>query len=235
MYIRTAMKPLTCAVLAAMATLSVAAEKEVVMPRVDIVGSTDSQKRIAGASDVVDSKTLEESHVFTVNEALRKVPGLNARDEEGLGLRPNIGVRGLNPTRSTKMTLLEDGVPLSYAPYGDNASYYHPQIDRFERIEVLKGAGQNMFGPQTIGGTINYITPTPPQAFSAFVEASAGNRDFVRGRAQLGGKGMLLDYTRKQGDGAKNNIHSDIDDLNFKYVTAIGAEPGADPCAPTVH
>lgn len=191
------------------------------MPRVDVIGSGEDQQYIAGAAHVVDAKTIEESHAFTVNEALRKVPGLNARDEEGLGLRPNIGVRGLNPTRSTKMTLLEDGVPLAYAPYGDNASYYHPQIDRFDRIEVLKGAGQNVFGPQTIGGTINYITPTPPREFNAFVEGSAGNRDFARVRAQVGGKGMLIDYTRKQSDGAKDNIHSDIDDLNFKYVVAI--------------
>lgn len=223
MKLQTSLKPPVIAVLATLsATTSAAAGEEIVMPRVDIVGTADNLQRIAGAANVVDAKTLEESHAFTVNEALRKVPGLHARDEEGLGLRPNIGVRGLNPTRSTKMTLLEDGVPLSYAPYGDNASYYHPQIDRFDRIEVLKGAGQNVFGPQTIGGTINYITPTPPQKFGGFVEASAGNRDFARGRVQVGGHGALLDYTHKRGDGAKDNIHTDIDDLNFKYVTAVG-------------
>lgn len=215
------MKPIAIAILSAISSMPMAAEKEITMPRVDVIGSGEGQQYIAGAAHVVDAKTIEESHAFTVNEALRKVPGLNARDEEGLGLRPNIGVRGLNPTRSTKMTLLEDGVPLAYAPYGDNASYYHPQIDRFDRIEVLKGAGQNVFGPQTIGGTINYITPTPPREFNAFVEGSAGNRDFARVRAQVGGKGMLIDYTRKQSDGAKDNIHSDIDDLNFKYVVAI--------------
>ena len=80
------------------------------------------------------------------------MPGVFARDEEGFGLRPNIGIRGLNPTRSSKVLLLEDGIPLTYAPYGDNASYYHPPVDRFERIEVLKGSGQILFGPHTVGG-----------------------------------------------------------------------------------
>lgn len=63
------------------------------------------------------------------------------RDEEGLEWRSNLGIRGLNPTRSTKALLLEDGVATTYAPYGDNASYHHPPIERFSRIEVLKGSG----------------------------------------------------------------------------------------------
>ena len=60
------------------------------------------------------------------------------------------------------MLLLEDGIPLTYAPYGDNASYYQPPVDRFESVEVLKGAGQTAYGPMTVGGVINYITPLPP-------------------------------------------------------------------------
>lgn len=131
----------------------------VVMPRIDVIGSYENLKTISGSADVIDKETLESSRVFTANEALRKVPGVHMRDEEGLGLRPNIGIRGLNPTRSTKVTLLEDGIPLAYAPYGDNASYFHPPIERFDHIEILKGADQVRFGPQTIGGVVNYITP----------------------------------------------------------------------------
>ncbi len=192
-------------------------------PTVQVIGTPEALQRIPGSGEILDKQTLETSRVFTVNEALRKLPGINVRDEEGLGLRPNIGIRGLNPTRSTKITLLEDGIPLSYAPYGDNASYYHPPIDRFERIEVLKGAGQILFGPQTIGGVINYITPLPPQKFGGFISATAGNRDYFNGKLQVGGNGMLLDYTRKQGDGARDNINSGINDLNYKAVFGLGA------------
>ena len=189
--------------------------------RVDLIGNLENLLLIAGSADIIDQQTLEASRVFTTAEALRKVPGVNVRDEEGFGLRPNIGIRGLNPTRSTKVTLLEDGIPLSYAPYGDNASYYHPPIERFDRIEVLKGAGQILFGPQTIGGVINYITPTPPQKFRGSVSATAGNRDYFNGKVQVGGNGMLLDYTHKQGDGARDNTHSVLDDLNFKYALGL--------------
>jgi Fe(3+) dicitrate transport protein len=190
----------------------------ILMPRVDVVGSRDEMSSIPGSATIIDHETLEESRVFDVQEALRKAPGVHVRSEEGFGLRPNIGIRGLNPTRSTKVTLLEDGVPLAYAPYGDNASYYHPPIDRFDRIEILKGAGQLLFGPQSIGGVINYITPTPPEHFSGFASLAGGSRDFFDSKFRVGGRGLLLDYTHKQGDGARDNISTDLDDINLKYV-----------------
>ena len=205
------------------ATDKKAAEAPFVMPRIDVIGGIFNLPNIAGSADVVESKDIEASRVFTVNEALRRVPGVNVRDEEGFGMRPNIGIRGLNPTRSTKITLLEDGVPLSYAPYGDNASYYHPPIDRFDRIEVVKGASQTAFGPQTIGGVINYITPTPPQKFGGSLVLVGGNRDYLNGGLSFGGKGMLFDYTRKQGDGARDNLEHEINDLNFKTAFSLGA------------
>ena len=195
---------------------------------VEIIGTPEALERIPGSADIIDKKTLENSRVFTTSEALRKVPGVVTRDEEGFGLRPNIGIRGLNPTRSTKLLLLEDGIPLAYAPYGDNATYYHPPIDRFERIEVLKGSGQILHGPQTIGGVINFITPVPPARPGGAITLSGGNRDYFNGRFNYGGtwggKGLLFDYVRKQGDGARDNTHAQVDDLNIKAVLVLSAQ-----------
>lgn len=188
------------------------------LPAVEVIGSADRLPEIAGSATIIDQQELRQSRVFTINEALRKAPGVHARDEEGFGLRPNIGLRGLNPTRSTKVLLLEDGIPLAYAPYGDNASYYHPPVERFDSIEVLKGSEQILFGPQTIGGVINYVTPAPPQDFGGGVTLSGGNRDYFNGRLRLGGQGMAMDYLRKQGDGARDNEHTTLDDIGFKGV-----------------
>ncbi|MEW6126422.1 MAG: TonB-dependent receptor [Acidobacteriota bacterium] len=184
-------------------------------------------ERTPGSIELLDQKLLEESRVFTFSEALRKVSGITVRDEEGFGLRPNIGIRGLNPTRSSKVLLLEDGIPLTYAPYGDNASYYHPPIDRFESIEILKGSGQIAYGPVTVGGVINYVTPNPPTKPSGQITLIGGNRDYFNGHFGYGGTwkgiGLLFDYTRKQGDGARENTHSDLNDFNFKSLIGIGS------------
>lgn len=194
---------------------------EMSMATVFVIGGEEDLTSLGGAGQILGKKELEDSHVFTVNEALRKVAGVHARDEEGFGLRPNIAMRGLNPTRSTKITLLEDGLALAYAPYGDNASYYHPMVDRYERIEVLKGASSLMFGPQTVGGVVNYITPAPRQAFGGYVQGVMGNRDYANGKMSIGASGLNLDYGHKQGDGARDNMTHKLDDLNIKYSTAL--------------
>ncbi len=203
--------------------LPVLAEQMVVStPRIAAVAET-----IPGSVSTLDFGILRSSRVFTTSEALRKVPGVNVRDEEGFGLRPNIGIRGVNPTRSSKVLLLEDGVPLSYAPYGDNASYYHPPIDRFESVEVLKGAGQILYGPATVSGVVNYITPAPPADPSGSVNLIGGNRDYLNAHVNWGGTwgvtGFLVDVIRKQGEGARENQRFGLTDVNLKVLTMQGA------------
>lgn len=159
-----------------------AADAEIV-----VIGQRENLLRIPGSGATIELEDLERARVLNVNEALRQAPGVFPRDEEGLGLRPNIGIRGLSPTRSTEVLLLEDGLPLTYGPYGDNATYSHPPLRRFERIEVLKGASQIRFGPHTVGGVVNYISPSAPDAFGGSVFAAGGENGYAEGAVSLGG------------------------------------------------
>jgi Fe(3+) dicitrate transport protein len=190
-------------------------------------GTPDALERTAGSLQFVSKDELEISRVYNFSEALRKIAGVNVRDEEGFGLRPNIGIRGTNPTRSTKILLLEDGLPLAYAPYGDNASYYHPPVERFESIEVLKGSGQIEYGPVTVAGVVNYITPNPPDQTSFSLKLIGGNRDYFNGNAQFGGTygktGVIFNLNRKQGLGARDNIRSGLNDFFTKVVQNINS------------
>ena len=192
-----------------------------------VISSDDAARRTPGSIDVLNLSALDNSRIMSTGEALRKASGVHVREEEGFSLRPNIGVRGLNPTRSSRVMLLEDGIPLTYAPYGDNASYYHPPIERFERIELLKGSGQIAYGPMTVGGVINYVTPAPPGSSSGTIVVSAGNRGYLNAQGgwgtTVGGTGILLDFMHKQGDGARENISTDINDFNAKIVSRLSS------------
>jgi Fe(3+) dicitrate transport protein len=199
--------------------------ESVVITSSHVLTSAETADRIPGSVEVIDPPVLENTRALTSTEVLRKFSGVNVRDEEGLGLRPNVGIRGLNPTRSSKLLLLEDGIPLTYAPYGDNASYYHPPIDRFESVEILKGSGQILYGPQTIGGVVNYITPVPPASRKTSITLVGGNRNYFNGNLSygdtFGNTGVLFGFTRKQGQGSRENIRSGLNDFNFKSVTTL--------------
>lgn len=195
-----------------------------------VIGDPSRQARIGGAATVVSAENIENSRVFNVNEVLRKVPGVFPREEEGFGLRPNIGMRGLNPTRSTKVLLLEDGLPIAYSPYGDNASYFHPTIERFSSLEVLKGSAQIAFGPHTVGGVVNYLTPNPPEDFSGKLRLAGGNHGYAQMYGELGNTfgtegsktGILFQFVKKQADGTRRNMEFDIQDYNLKLVQQAG-------------
>ena len=192
-----------------------------------LAGSPENLERTAGAIQTIGKSELETARVFNFAEALRKVAGVSIRNEEGFGLRPNISIRGSNPTRSRKVLLLEDGIPLSYAPYGDNSSYYHPPIERFESIEVLKGSGQIEYGPVTVAGVVNYITPNPTEKRTFSLKTIGGNRDYFNGSAgfsdTFGNTGVALNYTRKQGEGSRENLRSGVNDFSVKVIQTINS------------
>ncbi len=217
------------ALLAAVATGGGAAGQEVFADagEIVVVGQRVDLMHIPGSGATIEEEDLEGARVLTINEALRQVAGVFPRDEEGLGLRPNIGVRGLSPTRSTKTLLLEDGLPLTYAPYGDNATYSHPPVRRFERIEVLKGASQVRFGPNTVGGVINYVTPNAPSAFEARIMAAVGADGYGEFDARVGGEvlgtRLLAHGNYTQFDGVRANHGLQFDDLYLKAERDLGA------------
>ncbi len=203
------------------------ARREKIVVTATILGASERIASIPGSATILDLKALDEIRVFTAEEALRQAPGVHARAEDAFGLRPNLGIRGLNPTRSTRVLLLEDGLPLSYAPYGDNASYYHPPVERFESVEILKGSGQILYGPMTVGGVINYLTPPPPQNRAGMLTLAGGNRSNGNAHLRFGGPvrqtGVLLDAMHKQGQGARENTRHGVTDLNAKSLTPLGS------------
>ena len=138
-----------------------------------IVG--DRAKYIAGSGQYINILKIEKLNQPNVNNVLRIVPGVNVRDEEGFGLRPNIGLRGTPVNRSAKITLMEDGILIAPAPYADPSAYYFPTFSRMQGIEVLKGSSQIKYGPYTIGGAINLLSTGIPNTFKGFAQAGYGS------------------------------------------------------------
>lgn len=130
--------------------------------------------RTAGSSHTISGARLKRFELDDVHAVLQAVPGVQVRGEDGFGLRPNIGLRGGNPDRSKKVTLMEDGVLLGPAPYSAPAAYYFPLVTRMESVRVLKGPAAILYGPQTVGGAIDFVTRDFGPGVSAGLDAALG-------------------------------------------------------------
>lgn len=154
---------------------------------VEVIGDTEEDlEAVPGAASVVSKEELLTLQPFSANEVFRSISGVHVLEEDGIGLRMNLGFRGLDPDRSRTVLVLEDGVPVAPAPYSAPELYYSPMIERMERVEVSKGSGAIQWGPQTIGGVVNYVTAEPPWGQRVEMEARVGGYQYQLGRVFWG-------------------------------------------------
>ncbi|HUF20927.1 MAG TPA: TonB-dependent receptor [Burkholderiales bacterium] len=182
----------------------------------------ENLESLPGSSAVLTDEAIEERKPFSVIETMREVPGIHVVPEDAFGTHLNIGLRGLNPRRSSRTLLMEDGAPtIFFAPYGDPSAHYSTPLDRVERIEFLKGSGQILYGPQTMGGMINFVTrPVPDDGVAGNVKLEGGNNSYRGAYANFGTGGewggVMLDVLKKQGDGTRSNHEFDIQEATLK-------------------
>jgi Fe(3+) dicitrate transport protein len=184
---------------------------EVLMQEVSIIGSKFNIKNIAGSAAYLDVQEIREHNVADVNRLLRRVPGVNVRQEDGYGLFPNISLRGVDSARTSKVTIMEDGVLTSPAPYSAPSAYYSPTTARMSGVEVLKGSSQVKYGPHTTGGAINFLSTPVPTTEKYYTKSSFGMNNEVRSHSYFGqtnqadsGKfGYLIEYYSRSNTGFK--------------------------------
>jgi Fe(3+) dicitrate transport protein len=181
----------------------------------------ESVKEIAGAVNVVTREEIQRARPKNADEMLRRVPGVNVLDEYGQGLRPNIGIRGMDPRRSKNILLLMDDVPIQPALFGDASTYYMVPIERIDHIEVIKGGASVLYSPNTQGGMINFIQKRIPTTPTFSTTNTFGSFNLFQSDTQYGGYfgnfGAQMGYLRRQSDGFRDRSKSQLDDFTLRF------------------
>ncbi len=195
------------------------------LEEITIVGDRTDERQITGAAQYIGPEQLEEQAYSDIQRILRQAPGVSIQIEDGYGLRPNISIRGVATERSGRITLLEDNILISPAPYSAPSAYYFPTAGRMSAVEILKGPAAITQGPYTIGGAMNMISTPIPDTSSGSLRAEAGEDNTYRVHATYGGTndsgfGFLLETHQWQSDGFQDIDRSGADTgLNVEDYT----------------
>lgn len=197
-------------------------EMGVEMPEITIISSKDRLfSKTPGSVNYIDRRELDFVNPISIAEALRRTPGVNVVEDDVTGMRLSMGIRGLDPSMSRSILIMEDGVPVALNPYGEPEMYYTPPVDRMVGMEVLKGSGQILYGPRTVGGVVNFITANPPESSEGRVNIQGGQGGYFSGLVNygntVGNTGYHVSLLRRSADKLGPTTFS-LTDLNAKFL-----------------
>jgi len=187
------------------------------MTELEIINNTHN-RHMVGTATSINAKTLDVITPMGTQEILEYVPGINGFSDDGIGnSRINIGIRGINPRRSSRVLILEDGIPIQPALYVYPNMYYNPPAERISEVEVIKGSGAIAFGPQTMGGVINYLTKKPTKNSTPQIKFMVGENNYKSMFFETGDFSKIklnpeFQILLKQGDGFREN--NDFEQMN---------------------
>ncbi|MDP7592222.1 MAG: TonB-dependent receptor [Litorilituus sp.] len=186
-----------------------------------IFGERNQLETTTGSAFVLNEEQLALNEFDDIHRILQAVPGVYIREEDGYGLRPNIGLRGATSERSSKIALMEDGVLIAPAAYAAPAAYYFPLMSRMTQVEVFKGPSAIKYGPNTVGGAINMVSrsiASIDDGREAEIDLAYGETNYTKAHGfysesyninNIGELGFLLEGITLNSDG-------------FKYIEANG-------------
>lgn len=177
--------------------------------QITIFGSAAAVSTLPGSGAYISKEMLDTYATTDIQRILSSTAGVYFVEEDGYGLRPNIGMRGSSSDRSEKITIMEDGVLAAPAPYASPAAYYFPTVGRMQAVEILKGGSSIEYGPRTSGGVINLVSTAVPQdALGGKFDLALGSDGFSKLHTFVGGRnetsGGLVEIYNYQADGFKN-------------------------------
>lgn len=188
------------------------------------ITSTHSTTNHRSSSELVlPMIELARFNVVDGNTLLQSQPGVYTQQEDGWGLRLNIGIRGTGVERSSRITLMEDGILTAPAAYSAPAAYYSPVLWKYEQIEILKGGAALVTGPQSTGGAVNFVTATPQEQDYHQIRTTAG----AYGRLMANARGQVTLSDKSQFFyGVGRNGAQGFNDINGEPYGGFGLNDG---------
>ena len=188
----------------------------------DIATARTAIERTPGGVALVDDTSYRDGRVGNLQDALGYTAGVFIQPRFGAD-EARLSIRGSGVQRTFHLRgiqLLQDGVPLNLADGGGDFQ----SIDALtaDYIEVYRGANALQFGAATLGGAINFVSPTGHTAprFQARVES--GSFDYQRTQVAVAGQHERVDGYLSANYAHSNGFRDHAEQQNLRLSGNVG-------------
>ncbi|MCC7399743.1 MAG: TonB-dependent receptor plug domain-containing protein, partial [Planctomycetes bacterium] len=179
-----------------------------------------------GARDLIGPREVREAGSLNIQELMRRSPGVFIQEETGSDSLPNITIRGVTngaegAWRSINLGMYADGIPLAPAPYGGPGNSLFPfSLERVYAVDVQRGGGAVRYGPNNVGGVVNFLTRPIPVESTLFTRLRWDTFDDMSAYAAFGGTygkfGALFEAVYKEGETFRDGGDYEMKNYAFK-------------------
>lgn len=184
--------------------------------------SVEEQKanlfQTAGSVGFVDADSYQNTYAFNLRDVLKDSPGVYVQNRYGQELR--VSIRGSGIARGYHvrgLEILQDGIPTNSAD--GSGDYYQIDPMGLRSTEVYKGGNGLTYGSTTLGGALNFVTPTAytAEALNQF-RLEGGSFGTVRASGQMsrifGPLDALATVTLNRSDGYRDHAKGNYAQIN---------------------
>lgn len=154
-------------------------DEAISIPEVIVIASRDAKdlSEVAASVGVIGGSAIREAQAGHPSEIMGQIPGVYVNVTGGEGHMTAIR----QPLSTSPLYLyLEDGVPTRSTGFFNHNALYEINVPQADRIEVMKGPANAMYGSDAIGGVINVGTRAPSQEARAELSVEGGGHGFQK-------------------------------------------------------
>jgi vitamin B12 transporter len=174
---------------------------------------------------IIGPDEIKNLPVNSIQDVLQFVNGVDLQSRGISDVQADVSIRGGNYNETL---VLIDGVKVNDPQTGHHDLNLPISLDNVERIEILKGPGSKIYGPDAFSGIINIITKKGSEE-DLSLDLTGGQNSYYKGglyfALPVGSLNNHFSFYKEKSDGYRYNTAFDI--INFSYNSAINFNSGS--------
>lgn len=123
--------------------------------------------------DVVTREEIDRWQAKSLNDVIRRLPGVDIAQYGGMGQSSSLFIRG---TETRQTLILVDGIPMTRPGITNNPDLNQIPLSLVQRVEYIRGPRSAIYGSGAMGGVINIITHS--ETDESKIDAGMGSRGY---------------------------------------------------------